>query len=169
MGERPLSTIFFKSYKIIRKGFMTKFKKFLFGFYGVYLFAVLPLAHAENPGVDGSSQKWHSRQRMQDIYSQLNLTDDQKKKLEVNKHQHRAKMEIARQKIKTNKEALQQELMKAQLDLTKSKEIHKQIKFLQSQMEDDRFSSILAVRAILTPEQFLKFVNLMHKHNQEHD
>jgi len=146
---------------------MTKFKKVLFGFFGLYVLAALPLAHAENPGPDGSSQKWHSGQRIQQIYSQLNLTDDQKKQLEVNKQQHRAIMVSIRQEMKTDKEALQQELMKTQLDMPKINAIHHQIKSLQSQMEDNRLSSIVAVRAILTPEQFSKFVNLMHK--QEHD
>jgi len=31
-------------------------------------------------------------------------------------------------------------------------------------MEDDKLNSILAVRGILTPDQFTKFVELMHKH-----
>ena len=130
----------------------------------------MSLAHAENaPGAEGPSQKWHSGQRIQEIYSQLNLTDDQKKQLEANKQQHRAKMESARQEIKADKEALKEELMKPQLDMTKINAIHDQIKSLQYQMEDDKLNSILAVRAILTPEQFSKFVNLMHKHKQEHE
>ncbi len=148
---------------------MTKFKKVLFAFFGVYLFAALSLAHAENPGVNGSSQKWHSGQRAQEIYSQLNLTDEQKKRLEANKQQHRAKMQSAHQGIKADKEALKGELMKSQLDMPKINQIHDQIKSLQNQMEDEKLNSIIAVRAILTPEQYLKFVNLMHKHKEGHD
>ena len=148
---------------------MTKFKKVLFGFFVAYLFALLSLAQAQNAsGADGSSQKWHSGQRIQEIYNQLNLTDVQKKQLEANKEQHRAKIQSTRQEMKTYREALQQELMRPQVDLPRINAIHNQIKSLQSQMEDDRLSSILAVRAILTPEQFLEFVNLMHKHKQEH-
>ena len=146
---------------------MTKFKKVLYGLFGLYVFAALSLAHAENPGAEGSPQKWHSGQRIQAIYSQLNLTDDQKKKLEANKQRHRTEMESARQEMKTYKEALQQELMRPQLDTLKVNEIHNQIKSLQSQMEDNRLSSILAVRAILAPDQFSKFISLMHK--KEHD
>ena len=134
----------------------------------MYILAALSLAHAENPGVEGPSQKWHPGQRIQEIYNQLNLTDAQKKQLEANKRQHRAKSQSVRQEMKIYREALQQELMRPQLDLSKINAIHNQIKSLQSQMEDDRLSSILAVRAILTPEQFLKFVNLMHQHKQEH-
>ena len=113
--------------------------------------------------------KWHSGQRIQEIYNQLNLTDDQKKQLEANKKQHRAKMESIRQEMKADKEALREELMKPQLDMPKVTVLHDQIKALQSQMEDIKLSSILAVRAILTPEQFSKFANLMHKHKQDND
>ncbi len=159
---------------------MTKLKKVLFGFFGVYLFAVIfPVpcsANVENPGVNGPLHKEYSLfhqqaggQRIQEIYSQLNLTDGQKKQLESNKQQHRAKMESTRQEMKTNKEALRRELMKSQLDLLKINTIHNQIKSLQDQMEDEKLNSILAVRTILTPDQFLKFVNLMHKHKQEHE
>jgi Spy/CpxP family protein refolding chaperone len=148
---------------------MTKFKRVLSGFLGAYLFAVLSLAHAQNvPGPDESYSKAHSGQRIQEIYNQLNLTDDQKKQLEANKQQHRAAALDARREMKANREALQEELMKGQLDMVKINAIHGQIKSLQSQMEDDKLSSILAVRAILTPEQFSKFVDLMHQHKQGH-
>lgn len=148
---------------------MTKFKKALLGVITLVTFAALPLAYAQDAsGPDGSAQIRHSGQRIQEIYNQLNLTDDQKKQLEDNKKQHRARMESARQEVKTDKEALHEELMKPQLDMPRIKDLHERIKTLQSQMEDIKLSAILEVRAILTPEQFLKFANLMHRHKQEH-
>ncbi len=152
---------------------MTKFKKVLFGVLGVYLFAaifpVLCSANAENLGANGHSPKGHFEQRTQEIYSRLNLTGDQKKQLEANKQQHRAKMQNSRQGIKADKEALKEQLMKPTLDMPKINQIHEQIKSLQNQMEDDKLSSIIAVRAILTPEQYLKFVSLMHEHKEGHE
>lgn len=153
---------------------MTKFKKVLFGFLGAYLFAALALAQAQiAPSADGNPPKWHPGQRIQEIYRQLNLTDDQKKQLEANKEHLRTIMETVRQEMKTDREALKVELMKPQLDMAKITQIHGQIKVLQSQMEDNRLSSILAVRAILTPEQYLKFIGLLQKHrpghNEEHE
>jgi periplasmic protein CpxP/Spy len=149
---------------------MTRFKNVLLGVIGAFLFAAVPLTHAqEAPGTDGAQQVRHSGQRFQEIYSQLNLTDAQKKQLEANKKQHRVKMENARQEVKTDREALHAELMAPQLDMPKITALHDRIKDLQSQMEDIKLSSVLAVRAILTPEQFTKFVNLMHKHKQERD
>jgi Spy/CpxP family protein refolding chaperone len=149
---------------------MTKLRKVLFGFLGAYLFMALALAQAQNaPAADVSSSKWHPGQRIQEIYSQLNLTDDQKKQLETNKQQHRAIMETARKQMKADREALKDELMKAQLGMPRITQIHDQIKALQSQMEDNKLSSILAVRAILTPEQYLKFIGLMQKHKPGHE
>jgi Spy/CpxP family protein refolding chaperone len=146
---------------------MTKARKILFSFIGLYIFAVLSLAHAQNePGMDGALPKDHSGQRIQEIFSQLGLTDVQKQELEANKQQHRAQMRIARQEMKTDKEEFQNELMKPQLDMPKINDIHNRIKAVQAQMEDNKLSSILAVRSILTQDQFLKFVNLMHKHKQ---
>ncbi len=146
---------------------MTKFKKVLIGFWGVYVFAALSLAQAQGP--DSPPEKAHFERRIQEIYDQLNLTDDQKKQLEATKQGHRATMKSSRQAMKDDKEALQQELMKPQLDMPKINALHDQIKVVQSQMEDDKLRSILDVRAILTTEQFIKFVNLMHKHKQEHE
>lgn len=148
---------------------MTKFKKVLCSCLGVYLFAVLSLAHAQSAPDEDIAVKEHMGQHIQAIYSQLNLTDVQKQQLEANKQEHRSKMENARQAMKTNRQELQEELMKPQLDMPKINAIHGQIKALQAQMEDVKLSSILAVRAILTPEQFSKFVNLMHRHKQDHD
>jgi len=148
---------------------MKRLRKILFVCLGLYVLSALPLAHAQNdPGPNGPSPKWQPGQRIQEVFSQLDLTDDQKKQLESNKQEHRAKMENARQQMKADKDAMQAELMKPQLDMAKVNQVHEQIKALQSQMEDDKLSSILAVRSILTPEQFLKFVSLMHKHKQEH-
>jgi N-acetylglutamate synthase/N-acetylornithine aminotransferase len=45
--------------------------------------------------------------------------------------------------------------------------IHNDIKAVQDQMEDIKLDSILAVRTILTTDQFLKFTSLMHKHKPQ--
>ena len=138
---------------------MTKIKSILFGLFGLCLLLTPALAQTQT----------HPGQRIQEIYKQLDLTDDQKKQLEANKQQERAKMEATRQVMKSDREALQGELMKTQLDMPKINILHDQIKVVQSQMEDERLSSILVVRSILTPDQFSKFVNLLHKHKQEHN
>jgi len=147
---------------------MANYKRFTSGIIGIYAFAVMSLAFAQNmPTSVAAPAPEHSGQHMSAIFSQLNLTDEQKKQLEDNKKQHRTKMEAARKQLKLEKQAIQHELMKPQLDLGKINEIHAQIKSLQNQMEDIKLNSILEVRSILTSDQFTQFVNLMHK--QDHD
>jgi Spy/CpxP family protein refolding chaperone len=148
---------------------MTKIKKALLVSMGACLLMALPLAHAQSIVADGAPLKGHYGQRIQEIYKQLNLTGDQKQQLEANKQQHRARMEAVRQEIKADKEALKEELMKTAVDMPKITNLHNHLKAALSQMEDDKLSSILAVRTILTPEQFAKFVNLMHQHKQWHE
>ena len=135
---------------------------------GSLIFLAMPLALALNANApEGPSPVGHSGQRIQEIYSQLNLSDSQKKLLEANKQQHREKVKSLHQEMKIEKEALHGELMKSQLDMLKINGLHGQIKALQSQMEDVRLGSILAVRTILTPEQFSKFVGLMRNLKRE--
>jgi len=141
---------------------MTRIKMIVFLGWLMMTGFVVPLAQAQNP--TEAPAKIHSTPWIQEIYTQLNLTDDQKKQLEVNKQQHRAMMANIRQQIRMNKEAMKAELMKDQLDMVKIHAIHQRIKLLQDQMEDGRLNSILAVRKILTSEQFVKFVTLMKKH-----
>jgi Spy/CpxP family protein refolding chaperone len=147
---------------------MTMFKKVLLLGIGVYMVAALSLAQAQDSGPDSSASKMRPGQRIQEIFKQLNLTDDQKSQLEANKKQHRAIMEKSREDIKAAKDALKEELMKAQLDMPKINELQAEVKALLSQEEDSKLSSILAVRTILTPEQFTKFVTLMDRHKPEH-
>jgi len=147
---------------------MAKFRYVFVGILGLFLLASPSLARAENQVPDGPGLRGHAPGRIQEIYKQLDLTDEQKKQLEANKQQHRTVMESVRRELKSDKEALRAELMKPQLDMSRINSIHHQIKDLQNQMEDNKLNSILAVRSILTPEQFSKFGELMHRHKQEH-
>ena len=149
---------------------MKKFEKVLFGVIGFFVFAALPLAQAQNtPGPQEHAQVRHFDQRIQEIFKQIGLTDSQKKQLEVNKKQHQERMKSIWQQIKTNREALRDELMKPQMDMPKITALQDQIKILQSQIEDIKLSSILTVRTILTTEQFTKFINLMPKPKHGHE
>lgn len=146
---------------------MTRLKKAFFGILGTYLLLGVSLVQAQNaPQIQGPSTQVHSGQRIQAIYKQLGLTDEQKQALEANKQKHRASIQSLRQQLKTSREALKEALMAPQLDMARINQIHDQIKALQSQLEDIRLNSILAVRAILTPDQFSEFVELTQAHQK---
>jgi Spy/CpxP family protein refolding chaperone len=148
---------------------MTKLRKVLLGCIGLYVFGAVSLVCADTtPTAQAFPQKEkYEGKGIQEIYNQLNLTEIQKKQLENNKIQHRAKIKSDREQMKSYREAFQQELMKPLLDMNKINEIHNQLKALESQMADDRLNSILTVRTILTPQQFSEFATLMHKHKLE--
>ena len=144
-------------------------RKLLFVYALILSFLAVPAAYAADngstPEKPGSSHKWHKKAK--EIYSQLNLTDQQKKQIEANKSNDKAQAKALFENIKSNRQALKQELMKPQLDMAKINDLQSQNKTLQAQMIDNRLNSILAVRNILTPEQFSKFLSLMderHSH-----
>src|SRR5438067_216193 len=95
----------------------------------------VPLAYANQPGHQRSddadySQKWQEKkeEKIQKLYSQLNLTDDQKKQLEANKQKNRAARKEVFEKMKSSREALNQELMQPDLNMNKVNEIQSQLK-----------------------------------------
>ena len=123
---------------------------------GVYALTALGLVYAEH---EEGMRKQHE-QRTEKIYAQLNLTDEQKQKLETNKQQNREKMKSIREDMKTSRQALKAELMKPELDMSAITVLQDKLKAAQAQVQDDRLSAILGVRSILTPEQFEKFLTL---------
>ncbi len=138
----------------------------------IFLAAPVVYARSENSSADNlsaqaASWKQKRKEKMQKIFSQLNLTEEQKNKLKENKTKHREQRKGGFEQIKSYKEALKQELLKPDLDMKRIQEIQGQSKAAQAQMADDRLDSILEVRTILTPEQFSKFMTLMEHHRKE--
>ena len=147
-------------------------RKFIFIFIPLCSLFAMPVVHANSDTASERSSFSRERQermekKIQEIYNQLNLTDEQKKQLEDNKLKHQETRRASFEKMRSYKDALNQELMKADLDMNKINEIQSQLKALQSEMADARLNSILEVRKILTPEQFAKFISLMEKHKRE--
>ena len=150
------------------------FKMIICGYVLISSLLTAPLVYSENPNssISGSAEDSQKKRewwenKVQDVYNQLNLSDEQKMLLEENKKNGRERKKALYEKRRLQKEALNQELMKPQLNLSKINEIQSEIKSLQSQISDDRLNSILEVRRILTREQFIKFISLtsMHTHD----
>ncbi len=139
---------------------MKNFRNFAVACMVVSGFLAAPVVRADE-GWKGMHEKMEKK--TQEIYAQLKLTDEQKKKLEDNKAKHRDQKEGTFKKMRSYREALKQELMKPALDMNKINEIQIQIKAFQAQMVDNRLNHILEVRGILTAEQFAKFTALMEK------
>lgn len=90
----------------------------------------------------------------------LNLSDDQVKQLKDGHQKQREAMKSLFVQIKSNREALNAEIVKATPDMSKVNDIETQLKTLQSQMVDNHLNSILGIKKILTPEQFAGYMAL---------
>ncbi len=119
---------------------------------------------AEDLSAQAAQWKEKRKEKMQKIFNELDLTEEQKAKLKENKAKHRKQRKAAFEKMKSHKETLKQELLKTDLNMKRVRKIQGELKASQAQMADDRLDSILEVRQILTPEQFAKFTALMEQH-----
>jgi Spy/CpxP family protein refolding chaperone len=104
----------------------------------------------------------------------LGLTEDQQKQLKSIKQKDMETMKSVFEQIKSNREALNAEIVKAVPDMNKVNDIQTQMKVLQSQMVDNHLNSILEIKKIMTPEQFVGYMALkkerkMMKHMMGHD
>jgi len=90
----------------------------------------------------------------------LNLTEDQQKQLKSIKQKEMGAMKSVFEQIKANREELNAEIVKATPDMNKVNNIQTQMKTLQSQMVDNHLNSILEIKKIMTPEQFIGYMAL---------
>ena len=117
-------------------------------------------------GETDRSVKWKERMeaRKQEMFKELNLTDEQKQKLEENRKKRKDDAQGLRDHMKELKTAMRQELEKDVLDMAKVDQVQSQMKEAQAQMMDNRLKGILEVRGILSPEQFKKFSAKMEEY-----
>lgn len=104
-----------------------------------------------------------SKERMEDIYKQINLTEKQKKKLEGNRKKHHSKIKELRKRRRSLRKELNKELKRKELDSRKVDKVKGRIKDIQSEITDRRLKGVMGVREILTPEQFSIFSDLTER------
>ncbi|MBI2070946.1 MAG: periplasmic heavy metal sensor [Elusimicrobia bacterium] len=114
-----------------------------------------PLSAEDGHG--GRNNKEHWRGRFDRMKKELNLTDEQDKKLKEHRKTHRKKAEALHEERRMKKEALRGELEKSEMDKGKIQSIHGELKSIDGKLADHRLEGILAVSEILTPEQRKKF------------
>ncbi len=97
------------------------------------------------------------------IFKELKLTPEQEKKLEDNRKAQQEEMLKLREAVKANHEKLQAKLKDPAVTRGAIEPLVSEIKSLQAKLIDHRINGIFAVKAILTPEQFAKFNQIMEK------
>jgi len=88
----------------------------------------------------------------------LNLTPDQKKQMQTIFERQREDEKKDLKSIRALQTALDEELIKDRPDESKIKSTVNEIKQIQIKLLDKHFDSTFALRKILTPEQFRKFI-----------
>ena len=118
-------------------------------------------AAADTAGVP-SEHKHHEGK--EDFIKTLNLTKEQQDKLEK---QHEADTQSSKElkdKLKTKRAELQQELQKPEIDKNKIKTIIGEINALMAEQFTRRIDDLISMKQILTPDQFKKMLEQKH-HN----
>ena len=149
---RVLRNIFYK------EGYpMKRIKVLVVGF--AIVFFTLSAAYAQGQG------KYHQGGQgdKESIFKELNLTPEQKQKLEDNRKAQREEMAKLREAIKEKRLKLQEKLNDPAVTRSSVEPLISEIKIIQAELIDHRINGIFAVKAILTPEQFAKFNQLMEK------
>lgn len=120
-------------------------------------------ADAEQPASKEATFKQKAQERMQQLYKELNVTDEQRMQLEANKTKNMQEVKTLMQSMREKREFMRAEFQKEELNEAAVKKINAEIKQLQDRMSDLRLEGMLLIRRILTPEQFKKFSEKMDK------
>ncbi|MFA5144273.1 MAG: periplasmic heavy metal sensor [Candidatus Omnitrophota bacterium] len=105
----------------------------------------------------GKAFKARMEERIEKIYKEINVTAEQRKKLEENKNKIHEDAKALHDRIKAKRDVIRAELQKTELNMAKITQTNNELKVLEVMMMDQRLAGILAVRKILSPEQFRKF------------
>lgn len=111
------------------------------------------LANDEKPGRQHA--EWEKK--MDGVLNTLNLTEEQHAQLKTVHEKYRGEGKELMEAMFSKREELETAIESDTLDEAKVKQLHAELKELKTKMEDKRLEGIIAVRHILTPEQFKKF------------
>ena len=102
-------------------------------------------------------------EKFEKLTKELGLTPEQKTQLDAQREAFKAKNEGAWKKLKAKKEELRNELEKPSVDRGKINATIEDIKSLTGEKLNNRVDKILAMKSVLTPEQFAKLQNKMRE------
>ena len=130
----------------------------------VGIMIIVPTVSAEPHGkMGGWKMGHHHKQAAKDMFHDLNLTAEQKDKLKQNRKAQKEKMKELRKQIMAKHTELKDKLSNPAVSRADVDPIVTELKSLHAKMIDCRTDGIFAVKEILTPEQYAKFLNNMKK------
>ncbi|MBD0361654.1 MAG: Spy/CpxP family protein refolding chaperone [Coleofasciculus sp. C3-bin4] len=96
------------------------------------------------------------------LIEQLNLTEEQKQKLQAIQTQYKDQISQRKQALRQATQELR-DLMAGNASADEIRAKHRQVQGLRQQMEEVSFESMLAMREVLTPEQRSQFARLIEQ------
>ncbi|MFA6636763.1 MAG: periplasmic heavy metal sensor [Candidatus Omnitrophota bacterium] len=109
----------------------------------------------------GDGKKSHKRaEKMERFAEELGLSDQQKEAIEANKKAAEENAAIIKQDLYASKQALSEELKKPEIDPAAVNKAALGIKDAQGKFVDARVESFLAMKEVLTEEQFRKMIEM---------
>jgi Spy/CpxP family protein refolding chaperone len=118
---------------------------------------LFPQAVAQNPG-----EPSHAGRGQPKLMDQLNLTADQKQKLQAIRSQYKDQISQRKQAVRQASQELR-DLMAGTASADQIRTKHQQLQQLRQQLEEVTFESTLASREVLTPDQRKQLAQLMEQ------
>ncbi|MCM8787465.1 MAG: Spy/CpxP family protein refolding chaperone [Candidatus Omnitrophica bacterium] len=116
---------------------------------------------------DGEKKYGYRQKNMEELINSLNLTQEQKEKMEQLRTQNRQNISDIKKQLKDLRKQLKLELDKDQLDEAKIKDIANQIQELQAKILDLRINNTIQFRKTLTPQQYEIFKEKIKERQQQ--
>lgn len=128
--------------------------------------AVYAQPQVQEKGTKKAAGYWHERQGGKEgPFKELNLTAEQKEKLKGHKEAQKESSRALREQIKAKMQALHAEIGKPTVDRAQINALVAEINNLKGQLFAQHTEGILAMKEILTPEQFAKMQKGFEKHH----
>ena len=123
-------------------------------------------AYADNTRRSGRERSTQAGEKRHDFIKELNLTPEQQEQLNAQRQNGKQEMEDIRQQMQAKREELKQELEKPAIDQARIDSIINGMKELMGRQLQNRVAKIVAMKQILTPEQFQQMQTKMQEMKQ---
>ena len=116
---------------------------------------------------DQYAEMQHKHAGKQDFMKQLNLSPEQKDQITKQQDMNKEKESALRDKMRAKRLELKQELEKPEVDTNKVNSIIVDVKTLMGEQLDLKVNNILAMKHILTQEQFKKLQDMKEEKHKK--
>jgi len=113
-------------------------------------------------------ERFEHAQKIDKIVDELGLSAAQKDQIKKQRSDFAAKAKEAKEKMRTTRAALKEELDKQTVDTARVNGLVAELKNQVGQQIQNRVDSVLAMKQVLTPEQFNKMKTLMEERRKDH-